>query len=181
MLVGVAGAPGCMQLFGHAGHCDREFREGKRQRRQTARASASAEQQNLRFCSTPISAAIPIVQQTAHNKRRKTQNIPDAQPKIVVSQCSSQRQFKRKPSDGPVQIENPQRIHHTAASEGNCPICLSPISSNLQQTTTTSCGHLFCRGCLQKWLQQKRNCPMCKASIGHTRSSLPSGTTPVML
>ena len=101
----------------------------------------------------------------------------------LPTKCSSQRQCKRKASDGTVHNENPKRLHNKAAdaSEGNCPICLTPISSNPQQTTTTRCGHLFCRACLQKWLQQKRNCPMCKALIGHTRSSLPSGMTSDML
>ena len=101
----------------------------------------------------------------------------------TIVECSSQRQCKRKASDGPVHSENPKRLHNKAAdtSDGNCPICLNPISSNPQQTTTTRCGHLFCRACLQKWLQQRRNCPMCKALIGHTRSSLPSGMTSDML
>ena len=52
-----AGSPGCMQLDGHEGQCDKEFREGKRQCKQTARATASAEQKSLRLCSTPLSVS----------------------------------------------------------------------------------------------------------------------------
>ena len=134
-------------------------------------------------------AAAPIAPQTAHRKRSKIQSKPAVQPTIVsravVTQGSSQRQSKRSISDSPrVHNETARQVHHKAAdaSDGaNCPICINPISSSPQQTTTTRCGHSFCRSCLQKWLQQKRSCPMCKALIGHTRSSLPSGMTSDML
>ena len=54
------------------------------------------------------------------------------------------------------------------ASEIECSICLEGISNR----ATTPCKHSFCRGCLEKWVQAKRQvnpagaveagCPLCR-------------------
>lgn len=43
--------------------------------------------------------------------------------------------------------------------DGNdCIICQSPITVG----TLTSCGHKFCKTCLDEWLSSHSNCPICK-------------------
>ena len=39
-----------------------------------------------------------------------------------------------------------------------CAICLKPMS----ETIMTKCKHKFCKNCLNKWLDQKNTCPMCR-------------------
>ncbi|KAJ2081503.1 E3 ubiquitin ligase [Coemansia sp. RSA 988] len=42
-----------------------------------------------------------------------------------------------------------------------CAVCLELFS----QPHSLACGHTFCQGCLQEWLQQRRQCPTCRASV----------------
>ena len=43
----------------------------------------------------------------------------------------------------------------------NCPIHLETLEDPVQGP----CGHVFCRKCLQTWLQKKEFCPICKKPI----------------
>jgi len=43
-----------------------------------------------------------------------------------------------------------------------CGICLgAPISAH----ETEECGHLFCRDCIMKWLDEKKECPYCRKPL----------------
>ncbi|KAM3414928.1 hypothetical protein BST61_g10069 [Cercospora zeina] len=42
-----------------------------------------------------------------------------------------------------------------------CIIC----TSTFEQGVLTVCGHQFCKECLSHWLNQRRNCPMCKRNL----------------
>lgn len=50
------------------------------------------------------------------------------------------------------------------ASGQDCCICLEPTAAG--ETRTTSCGHEFCKQCIEKWLSQSTTCPCCKAELG---------------
>ena len=43
-----------------------------------------------------------------------------------------------------------------------CPICLEKIDNNNRRPATTICGHLFCETCIQRALQLKPYCPICR-------------------
>ena len=43
----------------------------------------------------------------------------------------------------------------------NCSICFDTLSN----PSLTSCGHIFCKECLEMCLQVKKECPMCKADL----------------
>jgi hypothetical protein len=47
---------------------------------------------------------------------------------------------------------------------GDCPICLMPITG----LARTSCGHYFCRSCIQHWVQgsHHKGCPVCREYPG---------------
>jgi Zinc finger, C3HC4 type (RING finger) len=43
----------------------------------------------------------------------------------------------------------------------DCPICMDDVSSPV----ITTCGHVFCRGCIEHWLANEAACPLCRAKI----------------
>lgn len=44
----------------------------------------------------------------------------------------------------------------------NCAICLENKKSNIK----LKCNHIFCKGCIKKWLTEKSNtCPNCRTEI----------------
>jgi SNF2 family DNA or RNA helicase len=45
--------------------------------------------------------------------------------------------------------------------EQNCSICFDELSN----PSLTSCGHIFCKECLEMCLQVKKLCPMCKTDL----------------
>ena len=42
-----------------------------------------------------------------------------------------------------------------------CVICMADSTT----LSVTKCGHVYCQGCLRDWLQQKADCPLCKAAL----------------
>ncbi len=43
----------------------------------------------------------------------------------------------------------------------SCPICLENISNK----ETTTCNHDFCKGCIDKWLEDHSSCPLCRHTL----------------
>ena len=46
-------------------------------------------------------------------------------------------------------------------SEFECAICMSLV----EYPVYTRCSHVFCKSCLDEWLENKRNCPKCKEDL----------------
>ncbi len=44
----------------------------------------------------------------------------------------------------------------------HCPICISDIKDN-QDICILECGHAGCDICMQQWLQEKQECPLCRS------------------
>ena len=42
-----------------------------------------------------------------------------------------------------------------------CPLCLEPCCN----VTATRCGHLFCWQCVAEWARDRRECPVCRATV----------------
>ncbi|XP_063223057.1 peroxisome biogenesis factor 10-like [Bacillus rossius redtenbacheri] len=47
----------------------------------------------------------------------------------------------------------------------SCPLCLEEV----RETSCTPCGHMFCWSCIMEWLQDKRECPLCREALGPSR------------
>ncbi|XP_025424572.1 postreplication repair E3 ubiquitin-protein ligase RAD18-like [Sipha flava] len=53
-------------------------------------------------------------------------------------------------------------------SDLQCPIC----NEWLFRATTVNCNHTFCETCIKKWLNINKACPVCRASIQYTSTSI---------
>jgi len=50
----------------------------------------------------------------------------------------------------------------TCSEITNCAICMENKKSNIK----LKCDHIFCKGCIKKWLTEKSNtCPNCRTEI----------------
>ena len=47
-----------------------------------------------------------------------------------------------------------------ARDKHTCPICSDIITE--EKVVTTSCGHLFCKPCLEQWMNVGDTCPTCR-------------------
>jgi len=48
-----------------------------------------------------------------------------------------------------------------AGQQSKCTLCLEP----LQDPSVTTCGHVFCWTCIQDWVKEKAQCPLCRQAI----------------
>lgn len=57
--------------------------------------------------------------------------------------------------------KNKQRKYFTKLPD--CPICLNKIGKKTKKKT--SCNHIYHHYCLDKWLIENDNCPMCRTIL----------------
>jgi peroxin-10 len=48
-----------------------------------------------------------------------------------------------------------------AGQQAKCTLCLEP----LRDPSVTTCGHVFCWTCIQDWVREKAQCPLCRQAI----------------
>ena len=53
--------------------------------------------------------------------------------------------------------------HEYVLQKRVCSICLSTPS--LELAVLTTCGHLFCKSCLDIWLEENLSCPYCRSHV----------------
>jgi hypothetical protein len=66
-------------------------------------------------------------------------------------------------------IEPPNRNYEFSPPEqhtnkNECPICYEDIRS-VSESMTTTCGHIFHRRCMSRWLASRHSCPMCRETL----------------
>lgn len=83
---------------------------------------------------------------------------------ILVMVCALWRPWEQPPPPPPPGA--PQRVYDSA---GACPVCLS---SPIERTLRTNCGHGFCAACLETWAQRTlavtgraMECPICRRKV----------------
>jgi peroxin-10 len=48
-----------------------------------------------------------------------------------------------------------------AGQQSKCTLCLEPF----RDPSVTTCGHVFCWACIQDWVREKAECPLCRQAI----------------
>ncbi len=48
-----------------------------------------------------------------------------------------------------------------AGQQRKCTLCLEP----LRDPSVTTCGHVFCWTCIQDWVREKAECPLCRQAV----------------
>lgn len=59
---------------------------------------------------------------------------------------------------------------HADKKLGDCPICYEEVTKGT--STTTRCKHVFHKACLERWMEEKTTCPMCRENIRPTTGQL---------
>jgi hypothetical protein len=59
---------------------------------------------------------------------------------------------------------------HADKKLGDCPICYEEVTKGT--STTTRCKHVFHKACLERWMEEKPTCPMCRENIRPTTGQL---------
>lgn len=85
------------------------------------------------------------------------------QPDDEVEQGVDER-AEGEAESGEGQHSQPQQ----EAQQPRCPICLEQMD-----TITTPCDHTFHVGCLEPWVLEKGNCPICRSAISMQDISQP--------
>ena len=49
--------------------------------------------------------------------------------------------------------------------DDRCPVCLEDMHKALYMRIIKACGHEYCGECIEKWLQENKNCPICKIEL----------------
>ncbi|KAH9085219.1 hypothetical protein LEN26_020527 [Aphanomyces euteiches] len=57
-----------------------------------------------------------------------------------------------------------------------CAICMEMPTDPVE----TTCGHVYCRPCLHRWLSRNDSCPMCRRQVTRTAQLLINLATPPM-
>ena len=85
-----------------------------------------------------------------------------------LNRAEKLEQFERKKKTlarkAVAQLELGRMEEGEEGEEGQCSVCLEPVSAG-QETRRLPCSHTYHRSCVDRWLLQKRKCPLCKLDI----------------
>mmetsp|Transcript_16999 Transcript_16999/g.41413 ORF Transcript_16999/g.41413 Transcript_16999/m.41413 type:complete len:349 (-) Transcript_16999:215-1261(-) len=66
-----------------------------------------------------------------------------------------------------------RRLDKELGLEPECVICLEPYEYGqvICSAKTKACGHIFHADCIQQWVQQNEECPLCRVTLIHEQDS----------
>ena len=85
---------------------------------------------------------------------------------------STIQRTRQQESNPTLHSSGPSRQAVPAASD-SCTICLDHVGTN-GGCKTLSCRHAFCRGCIDRWLNESRRCPVCRDDGSERRADTAS-------
>lgn len=59
-----------------------------------------------------------------------------------------------------------QMLQLSIETQEDCPVCID----NLKDPIITSCGHVFCFGCIERVIETQHKCPMCRSELKDVNS-----------
>lgn len=65
-----------------------------------------------------------------------------------------------------VDLADPTQLMYLPEQSRSCMLCLSLM----KDPSCTTCGHLFCWGCIQNWCKERTECPLCRAPIAASQT-----------
>ncbi|XP_004142260.1 RING-H2 finger protein ATL16 [Cucumis sativus] len=69
-------------------------------------------------------------------------------------------------------------INETTTTGGECAVCLTEFQTEEQLRKIPICSHLFHIDCIDIWLQNNSNCPLCRTSISNQNWLIPTNQAP---
>ncbi|KAL2336675.1 hypothetical protein Fmac_011121 [Flemingia macrophylla] len=102
---------------------------------------------------------------------------------IFAFRCPSRRRWRREPSAGEPSVASEVSLHeveiaaaadtglkyrkeaHAKEIGGECPVCLSAFADGEEVRQLSACKHSFHASCIDMWLSNHSNCPICRATI----------------
>ena len=80
-----------------------------------------------------------------------------------------QKPMKVKVTEFMTQVRSQWNNVHNADVKSNvqCRICFQPMRASV--ISVLPCGHMFCCGCLGRWLPLKKTCPTCRTSFQYQK------------
>ncbi len=93
------------------------------------------------------------------NKEREREYINDLDIPIE----DKQQKLKKLDIEIKIQIEKIEDLAERikSLSTNNCIICMDTVKNPIM----LECTHLFCGGCIMKWIEKNSNCPYCRTAI----------------
>jgi len=84
-------------------------------------------------------------------------------PSHLPTGLASTTQTPILPIDTPrYALSDPQNMAFIpAGQQRKCTLCLEPF----RDPAATSCGHVFCWTCVQDWVKEKAECPLCRQAV----------------
>jgi hypothetical protein len=135
--------------------------------------------QLARLASRTLCKRLHRKSHTQHSKviARWTKDIEQARTLHQSSLPSSGDQpttqrTRQQQSNPTLHPSGPSRQAVPAASD-SCTICLDHVGTN-GGCKTLSCRHAFCRGCIDRWLNESRSCPVCRDDGSERRANVAS-------
>ncbi|KAK3187954.1 hypothetical protein Dsin_027515 [Dipteronia sinensis] len=91
------------------------------------------------------------------SKPRRTAS-DEAEYLCMIVGASKSKSLLKNVLEPPEFPQNPVAV----APVFNCPICISPM----KDATTTRCGHIYCKECIEKAIAAQGKCPTCRKKLG---------------
>ncbi|KAI8115322.1 E3 ubiquitin-protein ligase RNF4 [Lucilia cuprina] len=121
----------------------------------------------------------PVINQRQLNRRRLTHQEDDLADSCCQGPSTARKRRTeyftppeyKKPSSGSANVEtSPASSAGTTASGHTpfmCPVCME--SCLQRQPTSTRCGHVFCKECIEHAIRLTHKCPMCNTKISKSQ------------
>ncbi|QCE11653.1 RING-H2 finger protein ATL33-like [Vigna unguiculata] len=104
----------------------------------------------------------------SHRRRRGD---PSASESSVASEASH-REIELASVDAGVKY---RKEEHSKEIGGECPVCLSVFADGEEVRQLSACKHSFHASCINLWLSNHSNCPICRATIAVVAATKPNG------